>query len=128
MKKLKVFNLLNRYSDKKILARLFEKYPDQQNNTANYRLILESLRETEPKANDDLIKCEKFGCEIMKQSEENILEFGPMKYDEILGSDVNYANIDFICNLLWEITFYGFGDKENTDFFKEINMGIKELL
>lgn len=126
MKKLKVFHLLNRYSDDKIISRLFEKYPDQRGSEDGYRVALKELRETTPELSDDLIKCQKFGCHIIRPLEEETYALTP-PYSEILGSYVSYANIDFICNLLWELTFYGFTEKENKYFFAEVFQAAEDV-
>lgn len=125
--KIKVYQLLNRYSDKKILKRLFEKYPDQGGSSVGYEKVLEKLRKTEPKATDNLVRCQKYGCDFIKPGDETKWGFGIIDWGEVLGSDVNYANIDFICNLLWELTFYGFSEEEHNEKMKKIFSRVPEI-
>lgn len=127
MKKIKIWQLLNRYSDEKILKRFVEKYPDQKSSLEGYQEVLNELRLLSPVDGEETVYCQKFGCHMIKPGDDLTWAFGPIGRGHILGMNVGYANLDFICNLLWEITFYGFTQKENKNFFNEIFNNVKEL-
>lgn len=125
--KIKVYHLLNRYSNEKILKRLFEKYPGQKSSFDGYKEVLEKLRSLTPQDSENLIRCQKFGCVFKKPGDKTKWAFGMIDWAEVLGSNVSYANIDFICNLIWELTYYGFSEDEHNNKMEEVFDRVQEI-
>lgn len=119
MKK-RVYQLLNKHSDEDILKRLFVKYPDQERSRDGYALILKKLRSIAPINSENIIKCQKFGCSFLKPEDNTSWAFGIISWAEVMGSLVNKSDIDFLCNLLFELTFYGFSEEEHNDAMNEV--------
>lgn len=117
--------LLSQFSDDDILKRLGEKYPEQKKDLSEYQKIINELRDLKPIESDRVIKCEKFGCHIIDEDES--YAFGDVDWKEVLGSYAHYGDIDFICSFLWELTFYGFKEKDRVDFWDEIKNRVKGL-
>ena len=126
---IRVYQVLNKLSDKEIMKRLGEKYPEQKESLDGYQDVLNDLRSLEPTdlTGSPVIRCKKFGCHIVLGGDDMSYGFGPIAWEEVLGSYAHRGGIEFICSLLWELTFYGFTQKENVSFWDDIKDRVKGL-
>jgi hypothetical protein len=127
--------LLNIFSDREILNKLFSLYPKEKKNKKGYLIALKELRVTEPiksvwsirltPTTDFDGKPYVMADMVNKKGTEYSLSF--IKWAKILGMKISPSKrtcIDAISHILYEITFYGYTMKDtqtNEDkIFKEV--------
>lgn len=124
------------FSNKEILDRLNELYPDAKDSLKGYKKALSELRQTKPSSSQVSIEVTK----VIDNEETYIdvsgsktstklsysLEFLP--WNKWLGMKIakksllHYNYLDIVCHCLWEMTFISFSQK---DIAKELQ-GLKD--
>lgn len=138
---MKFKDLLNKYSDEEIVNSVKNIYYEDKwnkNTEEGYFLVLKELRETDPINSDFVIKCEKsktlfdeeedcydiYGC---TEKDKNNFGLSFTDWKEWLGSSFDcgdLAEIDFLGECLFEMTFHGFS---NEDVQNSLNSILDEL-
>ena len=129
---MRVKQLLDKYTDKQILQRMFEKYPDQKKSKKGYVEALKELREVKPIENNWKLQCYKYGaCALPETDGEFNRGIGSSDWGFVIGCIPLRGSLDSLCNIIWEITYHGFSQKKNNifweDMFKHVNKVNKEL-
>jgi hypothetical protein len=130
--------LLNLFTDKEILVKLFKLYPDQRKSKAGYLDALAELRAMRPTKDSiqilvHTVKADKFNDEDYvsisgvdpKEPDTNYaIEFDPWHkwLGRSLHSDtaINFPPLDALCHCLWEMTWSGYSNKEVKAKAKEL--------
>jgi len=119
--------LLEKYTNKEILRRLVEMYPDQKKNLSGYRSVLEVLRKKRPGKTDLIIRARKFDISGFYKGDEQpyAIEYTPWK--EWLGAKLTRKSLDVICNCLWEMTWAGFNERKIQNEIKDVYKRIANI-
>lgn len=135
-------DLINKYKWKHIYRRMKKLYPKKY-SSEGYRNVLKELKTIIPVKNKKiLINCSAhydrfsdkyytavYGVSPKKQNRW-ALDFLPWK--NCLGMDIhkstvfNYSEVDIICHCLWEMTFFGFNNKDVQESIKNVLKEIKK--
>jgi len=143
---MKFYQLLNKYPDKEIIARVVKLYPDQKKNIDGYITALYELREKKKKPSKMTIvletvkeKGEEDWISILGKEKKETYAIGLTSWREWLGMEINkgslmgFRELDILAHCLWEMTWHGYSDKEVQktlammwDRVKEIDADIKK--
>lgn len=134
--------LLNQFTDEQILKRYVRLYPGQKKSLKGYELALKELRST---------RSQKTGMQISITAEEDDGEkyfhvsgvypasknkiayaIGFVPWRKWLSMEFNYipegmTDLDKLCHCLFEMTWYGFSNKEVNDELKKLDKISKQF-
>lgn len=128
---MKFSDLLKKYTDKDIIERVINLYPDEKGNLEGYVRALDELRNTKPikttsKITLTEVKDDEYGepnymavGTLDKNGEQYSASF--IKWGKWLEMEFvphPYPELSALALCLWEITWYGFSDKSTQ---KELN-------
>lgn len=125
---MKLFNLLRKYSEKEIIDKIIQLYPDQAGSETGYSETINSL-----------LKIRKYwyhtslNLEYLEDDDQTYIQVSLKKYKSILGlsyhpwkwtvnatiqTDLPLTELEICAHVLWELTFYGFTEKQTRNIFK----------
>lgn len=135
---MKLIEILNKYSDTEILKRLLNLYPDEKKNLAGYLDALDEMRHTKVSKSNSQIKIrlqkdddgeEYFQVGTLKDGEEYSASF--IDWNQFLGMEVipfkELSDLDTLVHCLWEMTFYGYTNKDTQELFNSITKDVEEI-
>ena len=119
--------LLNKYTDKEILKRLFVMYPDQTKLRKGYQNVLDTLRVLKPRKSEFVIHARKWNVDgiSIKTGERWAIELTP--WSEWLGSKMKRNSLDALCASLWEMTFFGFTQQKVRNTRQTLMNRVKDI-
>lgn len=113
--------LLDKYTDKQILKRLIEIYPDQ--NRDAYIKVLQQLRKMKSSKTTMILYPNKYSTDAMdtKDNQRYAIEF--IKWQEWLSMPVKTRRdgLTTLCYCLWEMTYMGFRQQPIQRKINELN-------
>jgi hypothetical protein len=129
-----------------IAPRLMALYPGQIKGLAGYRKVYETLEAKLPRRSDMIVDLEwirggpdndgYWTVQGRKKGTDDIYSLGLSPYSRWLGltiGSIPYAKpsykdkVDFLAHALWEMTFYGFSERETQNVKKKIMGRMKSL-
>jgi hypothetical protein len=134
--------LISKYNQETILARLIELYPEQEESSKGYRKVLKELSSLEIKSSEMKLNVYKYFDEDDKRYYTNVdgidknnnvwaIEF--TDWNEWLGMKINikslqeYSLLDIVCHALWEMTFCGYSQKKIKEERNELKRRIDSI-
>lgn len=120
-------DLLNKYTDKEILERFFEMYPDQKDSRKGYELVIKLLRLKRPRKSNFIIHARKYDVDgiCIKTGEKWAIEF--TTWSLWLGSKMKRNSLDALCACLWEMTYMGFSERKIQNTLRTLNNRVKSI-
>lgn len=127
MKRLK--DILDSYTDKEILDRLFKIYPDQEGNKDGYEKVLVTLRELKPVWSDYILYASKTDITGKAPNDDtrHAMEFTDWAEWLTMKVRTTYSYLDALCFCLWEMTFIGYTQKSIKGRLGVLNKRVKEI-
>jgi hypothetical protein len=120
---------LNKYTDKAILERFFEIYPDQEKSLSGYRKVLKQLRACKPSKTTMVLYPRKWNTDAIdtKNGERYAIEF--TKWEEWLSMPIKTktSGLTALCYCLYEMTFCGFEQKTIQKEINKLNRIVKKI-
>lgn len=121
-------DILGQYADSKIINRIVEKYPQEEKNKEGYEQALKELRSVDVEYNEDIISSSVQNVFIVENNENEIPQgITNLSWGYVLGSTPLRGGLDALCNVIYELTFHGFTQKENEGFWKKLFSKISKI-
>ena len=119
--------LLDKYTDKQILERLMQIYPDQ--HKAGYIKLLKVIRKMKPVKSEWLIFPSKFGTYGIQKGNITSYALDFTKWQEWLGMEVKTKRdgLTALCFCLWEMTYHGFDQRKVQGSVRMMTNRIKDM-
>ena len=105
-----ISKILKKYTDKQIVDRLLELYPDQKNNENGYLGALTSLRALKPKKTTLTLLPSKFHTSGKHDGDDTLYAIDFTRWEEWLDAPIKTSlnSLTAFCYCLWEMTYHGF--------------------
>ena len=119
--------LLDKYTDKQILKRLVEIYPDQK--PSSYLKALKTLRGLKPKITEFTVFPSKYSTYGRDDKDGGKYDLDFTRWEEWLGMGVKTKKdrLTSLCYCLWKMTYSGFDQRTVQNKIRMLNNRVKEI-